>query len=232
MVHHFIRGAKEAGASIQYFKLKKYNFKECIGCYNCWTKNPGECIHKDDMTVLRQKYRNADLVVFASPLYIFNVTGIMKTFMDRLLPILKPYMLMNTAGDIAHPDRYPEAGEQGFIVFSASGFPEVEHNFDGLTGMFHCWDSHNENTHLMAEFYLTAAEIISQPVYVEQKNKIAEVCYLAGTQVVEEGKINKEYMQTVRNPTISKKVFQMQANAFWESLDGKKAFLSSAPKKS
>jgi len=69
----------------------------------------------------------ADLVIFASPLYIFNVTGIMKTFMDRLLPILKPYMLIDKKdGHISHPDRYPELGEQGFVVFSAAGFPDVD----------------------------------------------------------------------------------------------------------
>jgi len=37
----------------------------------CWTKIPGKCVHKDIMTELREKYRSADLVVFASPLYIF-----------------------------------------------------------------------------------------------------------------------------------------------------------------
>ena len=182
------------------------------------------------MTMFRKKYREADLVIFASPLYIFNVSGILKTFMDRLLPIMKPYMLMNKDGDIAHPDRFPENGEQGFIVFSASGFPEVEHNFDGLTGMFHCWDSHSENTHLTGEFYLTAAEIIVQPVYAERKRIIAEVCYKAGKQIVEEGKINKEYMQSVQDPTVTKETFQMQADAFWESLDGIKPYLSNVPK--
>ena len=230
MVNNFIDGAKQAGANVEYFKLKNYNIKECTGCYTCWTKKPGECIHKDDMTIFRKKYREADLVIFASPLYIFNVSGILKTFMDRLLPVMKPYMLMNKDGDIAHPDRFPENGEQGFIVFSASGFPEVEHNFDGLTGMFLCWNSHSENTHLTGEFYLTAAEIIVQPVYAERKKMIAEVCYKAGKQIVEEGKINKEYMQAVQDPTVAKETFQMQADAFWESLDGIKPYLSNVPK--
>ncbi|RLD64040.1 MAG: hypothetical protein DRI95_10995, partial [Bacteroidetes bacterium] len=189
MVNHFIDGAKQAGANVEYFKLKNYDIKDCSGCYTCWTKTPGECIFKDDMTMLRKKYREADLVVFASPLYIFNVTGIMKTFMDRLLPVLEPYMLMNENGDTMHPDRFPEKGEQGFVVFSAAGFPDVDHNFDGLTGMYRCWDSHNENTHLMGEFFLTAAEIIVQPVYAERRNMIKDVCIKAGKQIVEQGKI-------------------------------------------
>ncbi len=230
MVNNFIEGAKEAGANVEYFKLKNYNIKDCTGCYTCWTKTPGACIFKDDMTMLRKKYREADLVIFASPLYIFNVTGIMKTFMDRLLPLMKPYMLMNEQGDTVHPDRFPEKGEQGFLVFSAAGFPEVKHNFDGLTGMYHCWNSHNQNSHLMGEFYLTAAEIIVQPVYAERKNMIADVCKKAGKQIIEEGKINKEYMLAVQDSTVSKETFQTQADLFWESLDGIKPYMTNVPK--
>ncbi len=230
MVNHFCEGAKQAGANVEYFKLKDLEIKECTGCYTCWTKTPGECIYKDDMAMLRKKYREADLVIFASPLFIFNVTGIMKTFMDRLLPNLEPYMLMNEHGGISHPDRYPEKGQQGFVVFSAAGFPEVEGNFDGLVGMYRCWDSHNENLHLMGEFFLTAAEIISQPVYADRKDLVADVCSKAGKQVVEEGRIDQELMLAVQDPAISKETFQMQADLFWESLDGKERYLKKAPK--
>ena len=235
MVSHFIEGAKQAGANVEYFKLKNYNIKECTGCYTCWSKTPGTCIfdHKkvgDDMQMLRKKYREADLVVFASPLYIFNVSGTLKTFMDRLLPILQPYMLLNNQGDIMHPDRYPEKGEQGFVVFSAAGFPEVAHNFDGLTGMFRAWDSHNENTHLMGEFYMPAAELIVQPIYQKRKELIKNLCVKAGKQIVAKGFIDKEIMHKIQDPLISKETFQNQADAFWEYLDGKRSYLASVPK--
>jgi len=230
MVDNFLKGAEQSGASVEYIKLAKSSIKECTGCYSCWTIIPGECIHKDDMTELRQKYREADLVVFASPLYIFNVTGIMKTFMDRLLPTLKPYMLINAEGDIAHPDRFPEQGEQGFVVFSAAGFPEVDHNFDALKAMYRCWDSHSENSYLLGEFFLTAAEVIVHSVYAERKKAISNVCFEAGKQVVTQGKIDQELMLTLQDPGVSKEVFQAQADNFWESLEGKKSYLSSITK--
>jgi len=230
MVNNFIEGAKQAGTNVEYFKLKDYNIKECTGCYTCWTKTPGECIYKDDMTILRKKYRAADLVVFASPLYIFNVTGIMKSFMDRLLPLMKPYMLTNENGDTMHPDRFPEKGEQGFVVFSAAGFPDVDNNFDGLKGMYRCWNSHSENAYLMGEFFLTAAEIIVQPVYANRRKLIKDVCFKAGKQVVEEGKIAKDLMLAVQDPKVSKETFQTQANNFWEILDGKERYLKKVPK--
>ncbi len=230
MVDNFLKGAEQSGASVECIKLAKSNINECTGCYSCWTSIPGECIHKDDMTELRKKYREADLVVFASPLYIFNVTGIMKTFMDRLLPTLKPYMLINANGDIAHPDRFPEQGEQGFVVFSAAGFPEVDHNFDALKAMYRCWDSHSENSYMMGEFFLTAAEVIVHPVYADRKKAIRNVCLEAGKQIVTQGKIDKELMLTLQDTGVSKEVFQAQADNFWQSLDGKKSYLSSIAK--
>ncbi len=230
MTNNFTKGAIEAGANVEYIKLSKMNINNCTGCYNCWTKTPGECIYKDDMTELRKKYREADLVVFSSPLYIFNVTGIMKSFMDRLLPIMTPYMLSDKYGNTLHPDRFPELGEQGFIVFSSGGFPEVEHNFDGLKAMYHGWNSHSENIHLMGEFYLTASEIIVQPVYSKRRELIAKACYDAGKQIVEEGFISQELMDIPSTLNVSKDVFKSQADMFWSTMDGKKAYLSSAPK--
>lgn len=230
MVDNFIEGAKKAGAKVETFKLKDYKIAHCTGCYTCWTKTPGECIFKDDMTMLRAKYRSADLVVFASPLYIFNVTGIMKDFMDRLLPIMKPYMLLDKQGHIKHPDRYPEKGEQGFVVFSAGGFPDIDHNFDGLEAMYRLWDSHNENSHLMGEFFMSAAEIVVQSVYSQRKYNIELACQQAGEQVVKEGRISKEFMQQVSFPGVSRKKFQKQADGFWATLDGKARYMSEVPK--
>ena len=229
MVKHFCKGAKSAGAEIEYIKLKDMKINPCTGCYTCWTKTPGECIFQDDMTDLRLKSRKADLVVFASPLYIFSVTGIMKNFLDRNLPNMKPYMLIEN-GETKHPHRYPEDRQQGFVVFSAAGFPELDHNFDGLKGMFRCLHSHYEKSSLMGEFYMPGAELIAVPVYAERRRRVEQACYNAGEQVVKEGKINMEFMEAVSDVEISQKKFQEQADYFWESLDGKALYLKSSPK--
>lgn len=231
MVDKFIEGAKSAGANVKEYKLAKFDIHHCDGCYMCWTKIPGQCVHKDSMTELREEYRSADLVIFASPLYIFNVSGIMKIFMDRLLPILKPYMLLDEKdGHITHPDRFPELGEQGFIVFSASGFPDVDNNFDGLKGMFRTWDSHNENSHLMGEFFLTAAEMLVQPVYKNRKELVSQSCFNAGVQVVNEGRVDYQYMANISNPRVDNRTFQNLADKFWATLDGKKSYLKEVAK--
>jgi multimeric flavodoxin WrbA len=230
MASHFADGARSAGANVEYIHLKDQTIHHCNGCYHCWTKDPGTCVLRDDMDVLRDKYRNADLVVFASPLYIFSVTGITKNFLDRLLPLMKPYMMTNEHGDVMHPDRYPEKGQQGIVVFSAAGFPDIEHNFDGLMTTLRSWAAHSENAYMMGEFFLPAAELIAQPVYADHMEKIKQACMGAGAQVVKEGRIDTAHMLTVQDPVVSREVFQEQANMFWGSLDGQKAYLTSAPR--
>jgi putative NADPH-quinone reductase/putative sterol carrier protein len=228
MVNNFCKGLQEAGAEIEFIKLKNKKINPCSGCYQCWTLTPGECIYKDDMTELRIKLRKADLVIYSSPLYIFNVTGIMKNFLDRLLPNMKPYMLIKN-GQTQHPHRYEEDKTQGFVVFSASGFPEVENNFDGLKSSFRCFSNHMEKASLMGEFFLPAAEVIVHPVYKKKKDKIAEICETAGKQIVNDGKIDVELMISLSNTGTSKKTFQSQANNFWKTLDGKKSYLKEVP---
>ncbi|MHA1186312.1 MAG: NAD(P)H-dependent oxidoreductase [Candidatus Heimdallarchaeota archaeon] len=230
MVDQFIEGVEAAGAQVEYFKLKDYDIKDCTGCYTCWTKTPGQCIFKDDMSTLRMKYREADLIVFASPLYIFNVNGIMKRFLDRLLPIMKPYMVIDDHGFIKHPDRYPELGEQGFVVFSAAGFPDIENNYDGLTSMFKMLDLHNDHQHMMGEFYLPAAEPIVQPIYSDRFIRIADLCRKSGEQIIKEGKVNPSYMKQITEHDYTLERFQEESNFFWESLDGKSSYLKVVPK--
>ena len=229
MANSFCKGAESEGAEVEFVRLKNKKIHPCSGCFSCWTKTPGECIFKDDMTELREKLRKADLVVFASPLYIFSVTGIMKNFLDRMLPNMKPYMLLKD-GLTMHPHRYPEDNDQVFVVFSAAGFPEVDHNFDGLKGMFRCLHSHFEKSSLMGEFYLPGAELIAQPIYANRRHAVQQACYDAGKQSVIAGKINVEFMQIVASMEISQAKFGEQADYFWESLDGKSAFLANAPK--
>ena len=231
MVDKFVQGAEFAGAQASVYKLSELDIHRCDGCYTCWTKTPGECVHKDIMDELRLAYRSADLVVFASPLYIFNVTGTMKNFMDRLLPILKPYMLLDEHdGHILHPDRFPEYGEQAIVVMSASGFPDIDNNFDGLKAMYRTWASHSENTHLMGEFFLPAAELLAQPIYADRKKIVEQACFEAGIQAVREGQIDYTFMKTISNPRVSHKTFQAQADTFWASMEGKKGYLRVVPK--
>jgi hypothetical protein len=82
----------------------------------------------------------------------------------------------------------------------------------------------------MGEFFMPGAELIAQPVYAERRNRIEQACHQAGIQIVNEGRIDPALMNTVSNADVSQANFQQNANYFWESLDGKKAYFKGAPK--
>ena len=229
MVDHFCSGARSAGAEVEHVKLKDMSIHPCMGCYTCWTKTPGECVYKDDMTELLKKIRMADLLIMASPLFVFSVTGIMKNFLDRLIPIKLPYMQIHNKVT-GHPHRYADDRQQGFVVFSAAGFPEVMHNFDGLKALFRCLSSHTDKSSLMGEFFLPASEVFAHPVYGERRERVAKACRAAGVQVVTEGKIDPAFMDAVSNAEISQEKFKALANAYWETMDGNASYHKSAPK--
>jgi multimeric flavodoxin WrbA len=105
MLDHLVQGMREAGANVELVDLRKKTIKNCVGCFTCWTKTPGLCIHKDDMTnELFPTFLESDLVIYATPLYHFTLNATMKAFIERTLPILQPFF-EQAAGATHHPLR-------------------------------------------------------------------------------------------------------------------------------
>jgi multimeric flavodoxin WrbA len=82
LVGKIIDGAKNAGLNPNLIELRNKNISNCIGCYKCLRES--ECNFQDDMTEIRNQINSAELMILASPLYWCGVTGLMKTFLDRL----------------------------------------------------------------------------------------------------------------------------------------------------
>ncbi len=67
----------------EYVFLKDLQLGQCLGCQSCFERGEDTCPLKDDRAMLEEKMHQADGVVFASPTYAFNVSGLMKNFFDR-----------------------------------------------------------------------------------------------------------------------------------------------------
>ena len=81
LVDAFIRGAKEAGNSVEKISLNKTEVKGCIGCNACRYGKP--CVQKDGFNELVPKIKSADLLVFASPLLFWTLSSKIKAFIER-----------------------------------------------------------------------------------------------------------------------------------------------------
>ena len=85
LVDEFAKGAKEAGNSVEKVNLYDKTIKFCTGCLACQTTL--KCVIKDDMEDILESMRHAEVIVFATPIYFYEMSGQMKTLIDRSNPL-------------------------------------------------------------------------------------------------------------------------------------------------
>lgn len=81
----FIRGAEEVGNQVEKVCLYDKTIGFCRGCLTCLKS--GRCVIRDDADTIAQKMKEADALVFATPIYYFEMCGQMKTMLDRANPL-------------------------------------------------------------------------------------------------------------------------------------------------
>lgn len=83
-----LEGAESKGAEKEIIHLYDYSFKGCISCFECKKregKNYGTCGFKDEMTPVYEKIKDIDVLILGSPIYFGDVTGELRSFIERLL---------------------------------------------------------------------------------------------------------------------------------------------------
>ena len=106
-----LEGAASQGAETELFHLYDFNYKGCISCFACKTKDGksyGKCVVKDEITPILEKISKVDAIIFGSPIYFGSITGEMKSFLERVLFPYTPY-----GG--AKPTLFPKKINSGLI---------------------------------------------------------------------------------------------------------------------
>ena len=81
LTEQFKKGAEESGHAVEVIDVCKLKVNPCIGCVRCGYEGP--CAIKDGMGEIRKKLLEADMVVFATPLYYYGMSAQLKTVIDR-----------------------------------------------------------------------------------------------------------------------------------------------------
>lgn len=81
LAREFLRGAKDAGHNVEFVTLQDKEIKFCKGCLAC--QKLQKCVIKDDSNDIVEKMKNADVIAFASPIYYYEMSGQLKTLLDR-----------------------------------------------------------------------------------------------------------------------------------------------------
>ena len=81
LAHETERGAKDAGHCVEFVTLKNKEIKFCKGCLAC--QKAGNCVINDDANEITLKMKEADVIVWTTPVYYYEMSGQMKTLIDR-----------------------------------------------------------------------------------------------------------------------------------------------------
>jgi len=208
-------GMRAAGATTELVHLGQLQIKPCLGCFLCWVKTPGKCVQKDDMSALLERFVQADLVVFGTPLYHYHMSGLMKNFIDRTLPTFEPWLVQdpNHPELSGHPDRYPK--DRGMLLISPCGFPEFGY-FEPLVQYFKFW-AKKIGWRYMGEILRPEGDSLSNDQGQENFGWYYKLVRQAGEDLINRGLINSEVQAGLRRSLFpgGPEAFRNEANRHW-----------------
>jgi putative sterol carrier protein len=212
MMLQLVKGMTEAGALVEVVNLREKRIRNCAGCFTCWTRTPGVCIHKDDMTSeLFPKWLDSDIVVYATPLYHYTMNASLKAFIERTLPVLQPFF-RQFEGKTYHPMR---SAPPKVVFLSVAGFPELE-VFDPLSA----WVRYifGKSNNLIAEIYRPMAEAMTLPMTREQSADVLDATHQAGHEIVDHSSILPETLKRIQQPLMeNNQEFFDIGNLMWKT---------------
>ncbi|MBR1553237.1 MAG: flavodoxin family protein [Schwartzia sp.] len=125
------KGAEEAGHSVEFVTLRDKTIGFCRGCLAC--QKTLSCVIKDDANEIAEKVRDADTLVFVTPIYYYEMSGQLKTMLDRCNPLFPQeyrfrdvYLMTTSAEDGEEVYERAANGLKGWIAcFPKSRFAGV-----------------------------------------------------------------------------------------------------------
>jgi len=144
----FLQGAKAAGNEVELVFLREKKIAYCIACDGC-KRNPGICIHQDDMSAILEKMIQADVIVLATPVYFYTMDAQMKTLIDRTVA------------------RYTEICDKEFYFIVTAADPNVENmerTIEGFRGFTACLEGSKERDVIYGTGAWNKGEIENLPV--------------------------------------------------------------------
>lgn len=223
LMENVLEGAKEAGAEIEVVYTQKLKINYCVGCFNCWVKTPGVCVHNDDMVPLLEKIRNADCVMLCTPLYVDGMTAQMKTVVDRIIPLVDPH-IENIDGHNRHVKRMDRV--PAIVLLSVCGFYEVD-NFDGLVDHIRRICKNFQTEYLGAILRPFSYLLNLESMMPDAVKNVKEAARQAGRELVSERKFSQDTLDAVAHNPIPKDFFNQSANHLWDASIKEGKFLHS-----
>jgi len=195
----FIQGMKDAGCDVDLFYAAELKVKSC-NCPNmyCWYKKPGNCCLKDDMDLLYPPLREAEILILATPVYV-PLPGEMQNVINRLCPLMEP--LLEFRDDRTRARFRKDVKISKILLVSTGGWWE-KGNFDTVTRIV-------RELAEDASAQFAGAVIRPHAFMMKQDGKLTSdgeaiiaAAKKAGKELVQDGAINHETLDTISRPLI------------------------------
>ncbi|MEG0277331.1 MAG: flavodoxin family protein [Coprobacillus sp.] len=161
LADEFIKGAKELGNQVHKVSLSDQTISFCKGCLSC--QKTGTCIIKDDVNEILKIMQGADIILYATPVYFYEMSGQMKTLLDRSNPLF--------AFEYKFRDIY--------LIMSAAD--EENEAFDGTIHGLQGWIDCFEKCSLKGTIKGSG---VTNPQDVKSNEKIMKEAYLLGKSIL------------------------------------------------
>jgi len=167
MIKALLDGFASNGDSVVNIFLSEKTINYCRGCYTCWTKTPGKCVHHDDMQGIIEEMRDANILIFGSPLYFNNVSGTLKVFFDRMTA---------AGGDPHKAQNMQNKTAPGYIMVSNCGWP-IQEQFD-IVSLWINRVATIMGSKVIAEFYTANGKVLTLPAETQKPSRTKYLEYL------------------------------------------------------
>ncbi len=212
LISNFTKGCESAGAMVEQVNLQPMNLKYCIGCLHCFYAKDHLCIHKDGMAEVHQKILAADYLVLATPVYADGVTGQMKTFMDRFVPLIDVRFEM-IDGRYRHIKRFETLPKVALL--SVAGFYEME-NFEAVDNHVRKFADHIQTPYVGAVLRPSSYILGMDELLPGDVKRIKGAIEKAGEELAGKGGFSKETLEQVMYTPIDKETWLAGANSLHE----------------
>ena len=200
ILNPFLEALEEAGAEVSLYYTSKMSIKPCRGCFACSINGTGVCWQQDDLTDIYSEVTDADVWIFATPVYVSGPTGPLKTFIDRLLIPLGEPGLSVVDGRCHHAMR-DDVKRGKVILVSSCAYWELD-NFDLLVSQFEALSGHAERTFTASLLRPHAPAFEAMLGKSEQADDVVRAAQEAGMRLVQDGVIPEAVQDRISQPLV------------------------------
>lgn len=210
----FTEGLKSENDIVETFCISDLHITPCKGCLSCWGRTEGKCvITDDDMPQLKEKFIQADYIILSFPLYLFGIPGPLKTFADRMLPLLCAYRGQQAPenGESFHGIRYEHPGQK-LIMISSCAYAQAEIVYRPLIMQFEYICGRGRFIPVLCPQLQTLIDVGEST----RLNRYLARFRTAGKELADNGDISEDTLKRLSKAPFDNDTYRILLDRFWK----------------